>query len=85
MAAEALFAVRSQPVTSNLNAAAMTAGDLFCNHQEECTLPLLLEPLPNLVRGLLAGGVVPDACRYGVSWIRRRDAHAAEATIALFI
>jgi len=50
MAAEALFAVRGQPVTSNLNAAAMTAGDLVCNHREEGTIPLLLEPLPKILQ-----------------------------------
>ena len=32
MAAEALFDVRGQSVRSNLNAAAMTADDLFCKH-----------------------------------------------------
>jgi hypothetical protein len=46
MAEEALFAIGGQPVTSNLGAAAMTTGDLICNHQDECTTPLPLEPLP---------------------------------------
>ncbi len=48
---DTLFAIGGQPMTNNLNAAAMTAGDLFYNHQEECTVPLRLEPLPqNLFR-----------------------------------
>jgi hypothetical protein len=49
-----LFAIIGSPVTSNVDTVAVPTQKLFSNHVGEFTIPLLLEPLPDLLT--LPGG-----------------------------